>query len=454
MKIKICILITISLLLLSSINIVSASRGTGSPLEVIKNVCNREFPEEVDEINVGLYEAVVFKIHISYNAKCNFEYKLTNFKVVDFLPEGLEYQYTLIKFRGEAYLGESGVAGNKIFFNFTQDWGFEIFDGETIHLEICAKTVGYGININTAYASGVILHPSGIGIKHTDSDTASVIIDSDTEPPITTCSLEGEMGDNDWFLSDVEIFLHAEDVESDIQEIYYQLDNGIWYSNSGDSVSIMVSEEGSHMINYYSSDEYNNCEDIKTTKFKIDKSKPVTKSDVKGNMGKNGWFVDKVSITLDAGDAISGVESTFYNINGGEFQKYKTPIELLESGVYVIVFYSTDYAGHIEDEVKIKIKIDADSPKTSAILPITTDCYQGMYVYHQTVIVALDAIDETSGIGSTYYRITSNPVQEGSWKEYGGPFIVFGRGLYSLEFYSIDKAGNQEITKTTQFIIL
>jgi len=99
----------------------------------------------------------------------------------------------------------------------------------------------------------------------------------DTLPPITTLASAGTRGTGDWYTSDVAITLSAKDDEngSGIEKTKYSLDNGvIWNTYTS---SIILSNEGTTRVKYFSTDNVGNKEETKTQEIKIDKTAPEAK---------------------------------------------------------------------------------------------------------------------------------------------------------------------------------
>lgn len=64
------------------------------------------------------------------------------------------------------------------------------------------------------------------------------------------------------------------------------------------------------------------------------------------------------------------------------------------------------------------------------------------------VAVTLSALDDLSEVETTYYRI-----DEGIWQTYVEPFVISDDDIHSLEYYSVDAAGNEEEVKTLEIKI-
>jgi len=118
-------------------------------------------------------------------------------------------------------------------------------------------------------------------IRYYSADTAGNIEDIkgpfgfkiDQTAPVTTHTIAGTMGDNDWYISDVTITLTATDATSGVGETFYKLDSGAWtvYAEP-----VVVSTDGQHQFFYNSSDNAGNMEATNGPfGFKMDKTAPV-----------------------------------------------------------------------------------------------------------------------------------------------------------------------------------
>ncbi|MGW9631169.1 ThuA domain-containing protein [Agromyces sp. NPDC055520] len=146
--------------------------------------------------------------------------------------------------------------------------------------------------------------------------------------------------------------------------------------------------------------------------------------------GDEGWFRTAPTFTLTASDADgSGVASTEYSIDGGEWIAYDGAVAVTGEGEIAIAFRSTDVAGNVEAEVSATAKVDTVAPTTTATVE---DVEGGMRV-------TLDAVDDTSGVAATEYRLDG-----GEWAAYTEPLVVTGAGDHTVEYRSTDVAGSVE----------
>ena len=135
-------------------------------------------------------------------------------------------------------------------------------------------------------------------------DSALVIVDS--VKPTTYEFLTGTAGQNGWFTSPVMVTLVAIDDRSGIQQTTYRVDTGTWtpYTAPFD-----ISANGTHILEYYSTDRAGNIEDTKTATVKIDRTAPTITLSIE-KIGVNKWI-----ITANVSDATSGVARVEFYID-------------------------------------------------------------------------------------------------------------------------------------------
>lgn len=243
----------------------------------------------------------------------------------------------------------------------------------------------------------------------------------DEQAPVTAA--EAPQG---WVNQDAGITLIATDDLSGVDKTYYSVDGGEFIEGS----SIKISESGKHTVTFYSVDVAGNVEAVQTIEVLIDEQPPVTTADA-----PQGWQVGDVSITLTATDDLSGVDKTYYSVDGGEFVE-GTSVLITEPGKHTVTFYSVDKAGNVEAQQTIEVLIDE-------LPPVTTSDIQDIWT-NQDVPVALTATDDLSGVKTTYYTVDDASQQEGT------SFTVTGEGIHKVTFYSVDNAGNIEQANTAE----
>ncbi|MBP6929446.1 MAG: hypothetical protein KBB77_00760 [Candidatus Moranbacteria bacterium] len=99
------------------------------------------------------------------------------------------------------------------------------------------------------------------------------VVTFDVTAPVTTTTLTGTQGTNDWYISDVTVALTATD-EGDIEKTEYSVDGTTWHAYTA---PFIVATEGTMILQYFSTDQAGNGEEIKTVTIKIDKQAPEGK---------------------------------------------------------------------------------------------------------------------------------------------------------------------------------
>lgn len=107
-----------------------------------------------------------------------------------------------------------------------------------------------------------------------------VALGEDQVPPVTTCTLEGEM-EGDVFVSPVTVTLTAFD-DSGVEYTKYRLDNAAWVTYTG---PFIVFTNGNHTIRFYSVDSVGNTEPEKSVSFTIQQEIPPVTITINGGIG-------------------------------------------------------------------------------------------------------------------------------------------------------------------------
>lgn len=270
----------------------------------------------------------------------------------------------------------------------------------------------------------------------------------DQTPPDTYILIQGTEGFDNWYTSEITVTLESDDslFGSGVCDTFYSIDESSWISYTGPFV---VDIEGTFSIDYYSTDLAGNEEDPWLKSVKIDTVAPLTEISFTGDLGLNNWYVSDVLLTLLPDDSLvgSGVQDSYFNIsiNSGEWQTYIEPILIDEDGSYVIEFYSTDVAGNTEEVKSTTLMVDTESP-TSWLNYGPSFGDDPIYVTSSTEFEIIST-DDLSGVAHRYFSING-----GTWNELVDTFTIDGDdGEYSISYFSVDEAGNEEIV---QFIIV
>lgn len=180
--------------------------------------------------------------------------------------------------------------------------------------------------------------------------------------------------------------------------------------------------------------------------LKIDDTPPTTSKNVGSpKFGLNDkWVTSSANFNLTATDDLSGVNKTYYQIwyNGlwKPWTEYTQNFTLSDEGKHYLEYYSIDKAGNIEETHNQTHNVDDTSPSTICSLSGTLG--QNAW-YKSNIIMTLIATDTQSGVNTTSYRING-----GSWQKYTATLTLSSNGIHLVDYYSTDKLGNKENTKS------
>ena len=141
-----------------------------------------------------------------------------------------------------------------------------------------------------------------------------------------------------------------------------------------------------------------------------------------------GWNNTAVDFSFTTADDLSGVQSS----------NPASPLHFVGEGANQTQQVTvTDKAGNSATFTSPPVHIDLTMPSTTALLGGTSS--GGWFT--SAVSVTLSAVDMLSGVGDRFYRIDGGAVQT-----YAAPFVVSTAGQHTVEYWSVDVAGNAEGT--------
>ncbi len=144
-----------------------------------------------------------------------------------------------------------------------------------------------------------------------------------------------------------------------------------------------------------------------------------------------GWNNTAVDISFTTADDLSGVQST----DPG------SPLHFAAEGANQTQQVTvTDNAGNSATFTSPGVNIDFTQPATLAVIPgfsMNQEWFSG------PVSVTLSASDNLSGVADSFYRVDGGSVQT-----YASPVSITSEGTHSLEYWSVDVAGNTETHHT------
>jgi hypothetical protein len=195
---------------------------------------------------------------------------------------------------------------------------------------------------------------SGEGAEHSltatavdnADNTASAMVGPvriDKTAPTLHGDVSGNVGDDGWYTSDVDIHWTCDDALS-----------GIDGDCPADS---RISGEGQRLKATASvSDAAGNVRTADSPTVRIDATPPNTDASA-----VNAWNNVDATVRLTAGDALSGVAATHYRVDGGAAQN-GTEVSIADEGKHMLEYWSVDRAGNVEGHKTVEVGIDKTSP--------------------------------------------------------------------------------------------
>lgn len=213
----------------------------------------------------------------------------------------------------------------------------------------------------------------------------------DTTPPTTAITLSGTLGNNSWYISDIQVILAATDNEngSGVRRIEYSFDDTNW---SIYVIPFNISNEGTTTVYYRSTDNAGNIESIKNQTIKIDKTPPIITGNATTSPNITNWYNTNVTIHFTASDTVSDIDSITPDI-----------IFSAEGINQSITGTAIDEAGNDANFTVTGINIDKTPP---TIIGSTSSSPNTNGWYSNSVVVNFTASDVLSGIDTLTPNIT------------------------------------------------
>ena len=261
-------------------------------------------------------------------------------------------------------------------------------------------------------------------VDNTESEK-STEIKIDKTPPTTTPTLSGTSGENDWYISNVEIILSAVDNVSKVEKIEYKVNAGSWqpYPNK----PIIISTEGTTTVYYRAIDKAGNQESDKSISLNIDKTKPTGTVSING--GADCTTTREVTLDLSASDSTSGVSKMRLKNEAGNWsgwENYNTTKDwTLTSGdgTKTVSVQYKDTAGLISNAASDSIVLDTTAPTIASKSP------EGDNIPVETSIQVefSEAMNQSATEGAFSIQITEgfSTQQPAGTKSWNGNTLIF-----------------------------
>jgi hypothetical protein len=214
-------------------------------------------------------------------------------------------------------------------------------------------------------------------------------------------------GDNDWYVSDVEVTLTADDATSLVASVDYSLDGGTTWEPY--TTPFTISPDGTYAVDARVADNAGNT-GSDAAGFKIDQTAPLASASRTPAANSYGWNNSDVTVSFSGTDNLSGITSCDEDVVLGEGSNQSA------SGT------CTDEAGNVSGPASIGgVNVDKTAPQVS--------CTSVAFVLNQPgAVVSAGVSDALSG---AVLAVVSANVGTASV------------GSFNVNLTGEDKAGNQ-----------
>jgi hypothetical protein len=268
----------------------------------------------------------------------------------------------------------------------------------------------------------------------------------DASLPTSDLQVNGTVGANGWYVSNVNISPLGSDAVSGLASNEVSINGGTWQSSANFS-------DGVYQIQAHSLDNAGWETLSLAQKIQVDTVKPDLVITPTGIQGNKGYFRSAVTISLVGNDATSGIAQLEYSLDGGDWVTGDT-LTISADGDHSLEGRATDNAGN-QTLKAIAIHIDKIPPVAKFIMPPegATTTVQG------AISFGGDIYDVGSGVehvelsldeGKTWKTLL---LVNGIWR-YDWITMVFPNGKYRIFARGWDIAGNvQEPPSLTTLIV-
>ena len=244
-----------------------------------------------------------------------------------------------------------------------------------------------------------------------NTGTGSVTVRLDKTAPSVTASADRPANGAGWYKDDVTVSFPATDALSGVASTSGPkvLGEGAGQSATGTATDV-AGNEGSKTL----------------SGVNVDKTAPTLSAAAASSPNAAGWYNGPVTVKWTAADALSGLAAP-------------APADTVlssEGANQSVTETVADKAGNTKSAASPAISIDATAPNTGAVAP------GGWANTGQTVTLAPN--DGLSGVRETFYKLDGDSAKSGK------NVAIAGNGTHTLEYWSVDNAGNEETHKTVE----
>ncbi len=242
-----------------------------------------------------------------------------------------------------------------------------------------------------------------------------------------------------YFGEDFELDFTVYEALSGNNATYYSIDGAAFKKFSQ---PVKLTQEKEYKIKYYSIDNVGNAEETKHAIIVIDKTKPSTSIEIKGDRADN-VVSGRSEIHIVSKEEGSGVMNTYYRVNGKKAKIYKYPIKTswFSEGDHKVSYFSEDHVGNKEEWDTFSFFVDKTPPVIVEEIMGNKFMANGVEYSSGRSKFKITTMDNKAGVKSVHYKVGN-----GEEKVYESPFYLKGSsGRLSIQTWAYDKVNNKAV---------
>jgi len=181
------------------------------------------------------------------------------------------------------------------------------------------------------------------------------LVSVDDLAPTTSAIMEGTAGESGWNRSDVQVTLRGADDLSGVNVTAYRIDNGPWIAYS---IPFVVSGDGVHLVDFFSTDRAGNVEATRSLTVRIDTTLPSLEM----TAPPQAVTTSSVTVRWSGSDAVSGLSRFEVSVDGAPFESVGTSTSgtfVLADGTHTIRVRAWDVAGNVVER-QVSLRVDTN----------------------------------------------------------------------------------------------
>ncbi|PXY27348.1 OmpL47-type beta-barrel domain-containing protein [Prauserella muralis] len=183
-----------------------------------------------------------------------------------------------------------------------------------------------------------------------------------------------------------------------------------------------------------------------------DTTPPEVTPEITGDQDAEGNFIGSATITLNATDTGSGVDTIEYEIDDTGFQPYTGPVTVDRIGDHTVQYRATDLAGNTSETGSTPFRVVEPTPDDTTPPEVTAQVSgdqndEGGYIGSATV--TLNATDAGSGVAGIEYNLDG-----AGYQPYTAAVQVSEVGEHTVTYRATDNSGNTSPEGSTTFTVV